>query len=63
MYMGSLDGKLLSKQEINDRMQYWYSKYCNGVSRDEKQIYFNLYKAYVDLLDLYKTFNRFEHEH
>ena len=51
--MKSLDLRLLTKKEINDRIQYWYSKYCNGVTKDEKQIYINLYKAYTQLDDYY----------
>ena len=51
--MNTLDQSLLSQQEINNRMQYWYSKYCNGVTREERQIYMNLYKAYIALNDLY----------
>ena len=59
-YMKPLDGRLLTQQEVNDRMQYWYSKYCNGVSREERQIYMNLYKAYLTLNDLYISEHRYE---
>ena len=58
--MGILNQSLLSRQEINDIMQYWYSKYCNGVSREERQIYMNLYKAYVALNDLYISEHRYD---
>lgn len=51
--MKSLDERLLTKEEVNDRMQYWYSKYCNGMTRDERQIYMKLYKAYSELNDLW----------
>jgi len=57
--MNTLDQSLLSQQEINNRMQYWYSKYCNGVTREERQIYMNLYKAYIALNDLYINGHRY----
>ena len=58
--MKALDEILLTQQEVNDRMQYWYSKYCNGVTRDEKQIYMNLYKAYMKLDDHYKYNHKYD---
>jgi len=58
--MKSLDERLLTQQEVNDRMQYWYSKYCNGVTRDEKKIYMNLYKAYMNLDDYYKYYHKYD---
>lgn len=57
--MNTLDEKMLTQNEINNRMQYWYSKYCNGVTRDERQIYMNLYKAYLELNDLLIRNNRY----
>jgi hypothetical protein len=57
--MNTLDQSLLSQQEVNNRMQYWYSKYCNGVTREERQIYMNLYKAYISLNDLYINEHRY----
>ena len=57
--MNTLDQSLLSRQEINNRMQYWYSKYCNGITREERQIYMNLYKAYIALNDLYINEHRY----
>jgi len=52
--MKPVNEKPLTKQEVNDRMQYWYSKYCNCTMKDEKQIYMNLYKAYMQLDDYYR---------
>ena len=40
----------LSDKELIDRRQYFYSKYCNEVDRKSKMIWFNLYKAYYDLI-------------
>jgi len=57
--MNTLDEKMLTQNEVNNRMQYWYSKYCNGVTRDERQIYMNLYKAYLELNDLLIRNNRY----
>ena len=57
--MNTLDQSLLSRQEINNRMQYWYSKYCNGITREERQIYMNLYKAYIALNDLHINEHRY----
>lgn len=50
-----LDQRKLSEEEVNDRIQYWYSKWCNGVTRDEREIYFNLYKAYEELKDFWRN--------
>lgn len=43
----------LTKKNIADIKQYWYSKYCNSIMKDERQIYLNLYKSYSDLDDYY----------
>ena len=40
--------------EWKERRQFWYSKYCNCLLRDEKQVYYNLYKAYDDLIKFKK---------
>lgn len=40
----------LTKEEILERKQYWYSKYCNSIFREHKVLFFNLYCAYSDLL-------------
>ena len=50
---------LLTQQEIKDRIQYWYSKYYNGVTRDEKEIYFSLYKSYLDLEKYWQKYDMF----
>lgn len=52
----------LTEKNIKNEMQFWYSKYCNGIMRDERQIYMNLYKAYVELDDYYRTHNEYVSE-
>jgi len=52
--MKDIDFRKLKKEEVKNRIQYWYSKYCNSIMRDERKIYFNLYKSYVDLNDYYE---------
>lgn len=54
-----LDERILTKSDVNDRMQYWYSKWCNSIMRDEKEIYWSLYKSYQDLYDYYKKYSMF----
>ena len=46
------------KNEIN----FWYSKWCNSCMRDEKSIYWNIYKGYQDLYDYYKNNFRFNND-
>lgn len=50
----------LSKSEIKNRVQYWYSKWCNSCMHDERQIYWNLYKGYQDLYDYFDKSSMFE---
>lgn len=40
----------LTKQEVIDRRQYWWSKCCNSVYREHKDLFYKLYAAYSDLL-------------
>jgi len=58
--MGDIDLKLLTKDEIKQRIQYWYSKYCNSIVRDERKAYLNLYKAYVELNDYYEYNHKYD---
>ena len=54
-----LDERILTKSDVNNRMQYWYSKWCNSIMRDEKEIYWSLYKSYQDLYDYWEKYNMF----
>jgi hypothetical protein len=42
----------LSESEVKDRIQYWYSKMCNSIMADEKEIYRNLYEAYEKFYEM-----------
>ena len=42
----------LSESETKDRIQYWYSKMCNSMMTDEKEIYRNLYEAYEKFYEM-----------
>lgn len=39
-----------TEQELKDLRQYWFSKYCNEVTRPEKAVFGKLYNAYDDLI-------------
>ena len=54
-----VNDKYLTKQEIKNRMQYWYSKYCNSITRDERKIYLNLYKDYIELNDFWELSHKY----
>jgi hypothetical protein len=60
--MADIDYRLLKKEEVKNRIQYWYSKYCNGIMRDERKIYLNLYKSYVELNDYYEYNHKYVEE-
>lgn len=49
----------ITEKYIKDQIQFWYSKYCNSIMRDERQIYMNLYKAYIELHDYYRMHNKY----
>jgi len=38
-----MDGK--EENELKDKMQYWYSKYCNTPMMPEREAYLGVYKA------------------
>lgn len=44
-----LDERPLTYQEVQDRQQYWYSKWCNCVDVPHKKVYMQLYNSYVEL--------------
>lgn len=44
---------------IKEQTQYWYSKWCNSIMKDEKLVYWDLYKSYQNLYDYYKSHNMF----
>lgn len=39
-----------TEQELKDQRQYWFSKYCNEVCKDEKAVFYKLYEAYDGLI-------------
>lgn len=49
----------ITEKNVRDEMQFWYSKYCNSIMRDERQLYMNLYKAYVELHDYYRLHDQY----
>ena len=53
---------LYNESLIKNEIQFWYFKWCNSIMRDEKQIYWNLYKAYQDLYDYYQKHLMFNNE-
>ena len=57
-----MDERKLSKSEVKNRIQYWYSKWCNSCMRDERQIYWALYKSHQDLYDYWEKYSMFLEE-
>ena len=53
---------IYNKSLVKNEIQFWYSKWCNSCMRDEREIYWSLYKAYQDLYDYYKKYYRFTNE-
>ena len=47
---------------VKNEIQFWYSKWCNSCMKDEREIYWSLYKGYQDLYDYYKKYYRFTNE-
>lgn len=45
---------------IKNEIQFWYSKWCNSIMKDERNIYWSLYKGYQDLYDYYQKYARFD---
>ena len=35
----------MDEKEVKERMQYWWSKYCNAIMRPEKEAYLGVYNA------------------
>ena len=42
-----MNKQLLSLDEVKDWIEYWWFKYCNSVTIDQKKVYLDLYNAYV----------------
>lgn len=57
-----LNERKLTQRELNDRLQYWWSKYCNSMMVDEKEIYLNLYNSYKALEEHWKKYGMIETE-
>ena len=53
---------LYNESLIKNEIQFWYSKWYNSMMRDEKEIYWNLFKGYKDLYDYYKKHLIFNNE-
>ena len=51
----------ITKKEVNDQIQYWWSRYLNYPMRDElKQTYLELSNAYKHLLKYADNFTDIE---
>jgi hypothetical protein len=57
--MVEISTKKMTKSELEDQMQYWYSKYCNCVLRDERELYIKVYTSLKDIYDLWLKESRF----
>lgn len=42
----------MNEKELKERMQYWWSKYCNTNMRPEKEAYLGVYNALKVVYDL-----------
>lgn len=40
----------LTKEEIINRKNYWYSKSCNCIFREHRDLFYSLYTVYDNLL-------------
>ena len=47
----------LTKQEIINRRQYWCSKSCNSIFKEERDLFNNLFVCYDNLLNLINNGN------
>lgn len=54
--------KKMTKNELEYQMQYWYSKYCNCVIKDERDLYIKVYTSLKEIYDLWTRENRFSKE-
>jgi len=52
----------MTKNELEYQMQYWYSKYCNCVIKDERDLYIKVYTSLKEIYDLWTRENRFSKE-
>ena len=41
----------MTKKEVKDAIQFWYSKYCNSIMRDERAAFLRLANSYQNLYD------------
>ena len=42
---------MTTKKEVKDAIQFWYSKYCNSIMRDERATFLRLANSYQNLYD------------
>ena len=40
---------MTTKKEVKDAIQFWYSKYCNSIMRDERATFLSLANSYQNL--------------
>ncbi len=52
----------LTKTELANWIQYWFSKYCNCEIRSERELYFEAYKSLKEIYDLWLKENKFPKE-
>ena len=50
---------MTTKKEVKDEIQFWYSKYCNSIMRDERTAFLRLANSYRNLYD-YMELNHLE---
>lgn len=48
---------MTSKKDIKEQIQYWWSKYCNSIMRDEKEVFLNLSNSYKQLYEYLELHN------
>lgn len=55
-----MDKVKMTKAELEELIQYFYSEYCNCISRsDERKLYFEAYLAMKEICALWMKENRF----
>ena len=46
---------MTTKKEVKDAIQFWYSKYCNSIMRDERAAFLRLANSYQNLYDFMES--------
>ena len=42
---------MITKKEVKDAIQFWYTKYCNSIMRNERATFLRLANSYQNLYD------------